>query len=144
MPDDAFISFRYAENLATGSGPVFNPGERVEGYTSFLWVLVLAGSRALGLDTAAAARTLGSVFAALTVLLVLNGHRLCPRIDEKICLAAAVMLGSCGVFTPWAMSGMEVTLFTFLLLLATLLCLSLGPWHSNPSRGRSSCRMRRA
>src|SRR5262245_7083765 len=29
--DDAFITFRYAENLAEGAGPVFNPGERVEG-----------------------------------------------------------------------------------------------------------------
>ena len=35
--DDAFISFRYAENWARGLGVVFNPGERVEGYTNFLW-----------------------------------------------------------------------------------------------------------
>jgi tetratricopeptide (TPR) repeat protein len=33
--DDAFISFRYAPNL----GLVFDPGERVEGYTNLLWVL---------------------------------------------------------------------------------------------------------
>ena len=45
--DDAFISFRYARNLATGHGLVFNPGfERVEGYTNFLWVLMLAGAAA--------------------------------------------------------------------------------------------------
>jgi hypothetical protein len=40
--DDAFISFRYAENLAGGLGLVFNAGERVEGYTNFLWTLLLA------------------------------------------------------------------------------------------------------
>ena len=40
--DDAFISFRYARNLMEGHGLVFNPGERVEGYTNFLWVLELA------------------------------------------------------------------------------------------------------
>lgn len=40
--DDAFITFRYARNLAEGLGPVFNPGEFVEGYTNFLWVLVTA------------------------------------------------------------------------------------------------------
>ena len=41
--DDAFISFRYAHNLAAGHGLVFNPGfARVEGYTNFLWVVVLA------------------------------------------------------------------------------------------------------
>ena len=32
--DDAFITFRYAQNLATGNGLVFNPGEPVMGSTS--------------------------------------------------------------------------------------------------------------
>ena len=40
--DDAFISFRYVRNLLDGHGLVFNPGERVEGYSNFLWVMVLA------------------------------------------------------------------------------------------------------
>jgi len=43
LTDDAFIAFRYARNLRDGYGLVFNPGfERVEGYTNFLWVLILA------------------------------------------------------------------------------------------------------
>src|SRR5262245_49032609 len=37
LADDAFISFRYARNWAEGQGLVWNPGERVEGYTNFLW-----------------------------------------------------------------------------------------------------------
>ncbi len=41
--DDAFISFRYVRNLLEGHGLVFNPGEHVEGYSNFLWVLELAG-----------------------------------------------------------------------------------------------------
>ena len=40
--DDAFISFRYVRNLLSGHGLVFNPGEYVEGYTNFLWILELA------------------------------------------------------------------------------------------------------
>lgn len=39
--DEAFISFRYARNWAEGHGPVFNQGERVEGYTNFLTVALL-------------------------------------------------------------------------------------------------------
>jgi arabinofuranosyltransferase len=39
--DDAFISFRYANNLSKGLGPVFNEGEKVEGYTNFLWTYML-------------------------------------------------------------------------------------------------------
>lgn len=41
--DDAFISFRYARNLLEGHGLVWNVGERVEGYTNFLWTLLVAG-----------------------------------------------------------------------------------------------------
>ena len=41
--EDAFITFRYALNLATGKGVVFNPGEHVEGYSNFLFLVVLAG-----------------------------------------------------------------------------------------------------
>ncbi len=40
--DDAFITFRYSLHLGEGFGPVYNPGEFVEGYTSFLWMLFAA------------------------------------------------------------------------------------------------------
>src|SRR5207249_10253554 len=60
--DDAFISFRYAANLAGGRGLVFNEGERVEGYTDFLWVVLLAACRFLGADIAAASQALGLLF----------------------------------------------------------------------------------
>ena len=39
--DDAYISFQYAKNWVAGHGVVFNPGERVEGYTNFLWVALM-------------------------------------------------------------------------------------------------------
>lgn len=40
IQDDAYISFRYANNLVQGRGLVYNPGDRVEGYTNFLWTLI--------------------------------------------------------------------------------------------------------
>lgn len=46
--DDSYIGFRFAENIAKGLGAVFNAGQRVEGYTSFLWVVLLAGAARLG------------------------------------------------------------------------------------------------
>jgi hypothetical protein len=52
--DDAFISFRYARNLAEGHGLVFNVGERVEGYTNFLWTVLFAPLIKLGIDPAQA------------------------------------------------------------------------------------------
>ncbi|HMJ10771.1 MAG TPA: hypothetical protein VK524_05155, partial [Polyangiaceae bacterium] len=66
--DDAFISFRYAQNLVHGRGLVFNVGERVEGYTNFLWVLVLAGAGRLGFDIVRCATVLGIVFGAAAVV----------------------------------------------------------------------------
>src|SRR5438552_142444 len=51
--DDAFISLRYARNLAKGHGIVFNAGERVEGYTNFLWVVILAAPFLLRVDPVA-------------------------------------------------------------------------------------------
>ena len=47
--EDAYITFRYAWNLAEGSGFAFNPGERVLGTTTPLQTLLLAAlGRAVG------------------------------------------------------------------------------------------------
>src|SRR5438132_13216717 len=65
--DDAFINFRFAENLAAGLGPVFNAGERVEGYTTPAWVFLLAGLHRLGAPLLGTAHVLGIAAAATTV-----------------------------------------------------------------------------
>jgi hypothetical protein len=39
--DDAYITFRYARNLAGGLGLVYTPGESVLGTTAPLWALFL-------------------------------------------------------------------------------------------------------
>jgi hypothetical protein len=48
--DDSFISFRYAKNLVDGHGLTFNIDERVEGYSNFLWVMLLAFGYKLGIQ----------------------------------------------------------------------------------------------
>src|SRR5260370_7749062 len=49
--DDAYITFRYAANLARGLGLVFNPSEHVLGTTSPLFTVILAGvGRLVGLQ----------------------------------------------------------------------------------------------
>ena len=66
--DDAFISFRYVRNLLAGHGLVFNPGEYVEGYSNFLWVLELAAVwGALGVPPEQAAPWLSAACTAATV-----------------------------------------------------------------------------
>ena len=57
--DDTYIFLRYARNLADGNGPVFNVGERVEGFSSPLWTILLGLAGFLGADLEMAARVLG-------------------------------------------------------------------------------------
>jgi hypothetical protein len=66
--DDAYIAFRYAQNLARGRGLVFNPDERVWGFSSPLHTLLLGILAALGIDIPAAAAVLGFLAMALTAL----------------------------------------------------------------------------
>lgn len=118
LQDDAYISFRYARNWVEGYGLVFNPGERVEGYSNFLFVVGLAAAHAIaGLDLVRSANALGLLFAAAT--LGLTG-----RFATELCagrrsagLAAALLLAGSGAFAGWGRSGLETTLFTFLVLL---------------------------
>lgn len=65
--DDAFVSFRYAEQWLAGHGLVFNPGERVEGYSNPLWVWLLAALGWCGLDLPRTAQWLGALAFAATV-----------------------------------------------------------------------------
>lgn len=53
--DDAFITFRYVKNWTHGYGLVYNIGERVEGYSNFLWILLLAPFASLGIELVAVA-----------------------------------------------------------------------------------------
>jgi hypothetical protein len=57
--DDAYISLRYVQHALAGDGLVFNPGERVEGFTNLGHVLLIALLGRLGLDLEIAARALG-------------------------------------------------------------------------------------
>jgi hypothetical protein len=68
--DDAYITFRYAENLAAGRGLVFNPEGKVLGTTSPLLAGGLAAFRVLGVEIPAAARWIGIAGVAATAALV--------------------------------------------------------------------------
>src|ERR1051326_5617966 len=68
--DDAYISFRYADNLVHGLGLVFNAGERVEGYSNFLWTLWCAVGIGLGYPAESWANVSGLLCFAVTIALL--------------------------------------------------------------------------
>src|SRR5262245_37420185 len=73
VAEDAFITFRYARNLAEGAGFVFNRGmPPVEGYSDFLWVLAVTPFEALHLPTRYLVHLL-TVPCAVAVLWVARG-----------------------------------------------------------------------
>ncbi|MFH1418587.1 MAG: hypothetical protein ABII12_09930 [Planctomycetota bacterium] len=57
--DDAYITFRYARNLVEGHGAVFNVGQRVEGFSSPLWLGAAAVAESLHLPVEHATKALG-------------------------------------------------------------------------------------
>jgi hypothetical protein len=119
LGDDAFISFRYARHLASGEGLTWNPGERVEGYTNFLWVVLIAGAMRLGLQPEVVAPTLGIAAGALVVGgLAAFTARLTPPAG-LLSLVPTAFLASSRTFTAWCTGGLETMLFTLLVCSAT-------------------------
>ncbi len=106
--DDAFITFRHVVHCLSGHGPVFNVGERVQGFTHPLWFLLLLAGAAL-FDVYAVAVTLGLVLTAALVALLVRLYR--GRRQALLALAAAViiLLGS-RAFVEYQTSGLETSL----------------------------------
>ncbi|HNW60085.1 MAG TPA: hypothetical protein PKI62_10455 [bacterium] len=118
--DDAFITYRYARNWVEGHGLVFNPGERVEGYSNLLWVLILAPFIAAGLDVEVVSKLLGlgcAIGALLAAMRMLRHHF---QASTRIVLFFGLWLASCTGFVYYAISGLETLLYTLLLLLLVL------------------------
>jgi len=113
--DDAFISFRYARNALEGQGLVFNPGERVEGYTNFLWTVMMIPMLASGAEPAQGARALG-LAAALALLVLLWRHeRRSPGAGAGWSgLAAGFLLFWSSSFVCEAVQGLETVFFALL------------------------------
>jgi arabinofuranosyltransferase len=111
--DDAYIGFRYAHNLADGNGLVFNPGERVEGFTNFLWVMLAALPLSIGRDPLPAARLVGLACTLATlVCVVLAARRLSSR--SGLAYAGALLVALSPGSAVWAAGGMETAMFTCL------------------------------
>jgi arabinofuranosyltransferase len=112
--DDAYISYRYARNLARGAGLVFNPGERVEGYSNLLYVLLLAPAcRMVGANAIYPISVgLNLLFAAAAWALF--GRLAAKRLDPPHAAGAALLLALCPALWLWTASGMETPLVLFL------------------------------
>lgn len=112
--DDAYITFRTAENLWRGLGPVWNPGERVQSFTSPLWMFVAAICRGVS----------GEVYFSTLVVSILLATAATGAIGFRIRrdpLPAALVvagLSASAAVIDYATSGLENPLLYLLLILA--------------------------
>ncbi len=133
LTDDAYIAFRYISNRHMGWGYTWNPPPflPVEGYTSFLWILLLDGVwTVLNVEPPDAANFVSLAFSVIS--LFINAAMLitvCNQRGKERTLPVFLGLVMIGIvvnrtFLMWTSSGLETALFNCLIhawLLAALL-----------------------
>jgi hypothetical protein len=138
--DDTFIHLQYGRQIGEGEWFKYNDGDPVStGASSFLYVLLLGGAHFMGVS---GGNLLGFAIilgAGLFVLAVLLGYELGRRLaGERAGLWSGALIAANGAFAWGATSGMEVALFS-VLILATLLAfareLSTGRFLLTPFLG---------
>ncbi|MFC2029913.1 hypothetical protein ACFLWA_04195 [Chloroflexota bacterium] len=110
--DDAFVTFRYAQNLASGQGFTYNPGRPILSTTAPLFALVLAGGAVFWSNLPAMANTLSAlaIWVAAVLVFVLGRREGTPWIGA----VASLLL----VVHPllWLSLGLETSVFLALAL----------------------------
>ncbi len=145
IQDDTYITLRYVRNFVMGHGLVFNIGERVEGYTCFLWVMILSIAAILRFNIENVSQHLSVFFGLLSLfmtfafykMIVIQQHgtdkeKPSERRNSWFTLAPVLFLVFSGPFSFWSVSGMESSLFTFLLVTGLFFHMQK-PWRTRPS-----------
>jgi len=115
--DDAYITFRYARNISQGQGFSYNPGEHVQGTTTPLYTLLLAG-----LATLLGAQHLVWISFIIALLADVLNTWLMFRLASRLLGSNMAGLLVAGVFMVQPMrlnvagGGMETSLFILFLL----------------------------
>jgi arabinofuranosyltransferase len=118
ITDDAYISFVYARNFAEHRELVFNLGQYVEGYTNFLWTLLLGLGMLVDIPPELSAKILGAVFAVVTLFVT------CTTVERALGrktpwgAVPALLLAASSGYACWTSGGLETQLFTMLCVIA--------------------------
>ena len=116
--DDAGITFAYARSLATGAGPVLQPGApAVEGYSDPAWLALLVAAHRLGLfdhgtwfgvpDLVALPKLLGWLCGVGVFLCFLAAARAVSDRPVVVATVAGVVTAVIPSFAIWTTSGLE-------------------------------------
>ena len=137
LNDDAMISMRYAHNLARGEGLVWNPGERVEGFSNPLWTLYMALWHLLPIPASKMSLPIqitGMLLLAANLVFV---RKIALQVtkSEWIALSAVFLTAFYGPLNNWGLLGMEVSALVLILSIAlwqTLRASASGEFNRRP------------
>jgi len=122
VTDDAYISFVYSRNLAEHGELSFNLGDPVEGYTNFLWTVLLAVPMWLGIPPELSSRAFGVGFAIATLVVAFRLTERLLRTDDappsRWAYLPPLLLALSSGYACWSSGGLETQLFTFLVTYA--------------------------
>ncbi len=107
--DDPFITYRYAHNLATGNGLVYNLGDRILSTTTPLYAMLLAIFKVVGLDIPWVSNTiscfsLGAGAWALWALLQRWGWSFAAGVALVMYPLSSLLLVTIGLETPFSLA----------------------------------------
>lgn len=124
IQDDAYISFRYAENYANGLGMIFNIGDKVEGYTNFLWTYLLGTSISIGLQPEIMCLAFGMLSLIIVYLLF---YQLSSKVlnKKKLTVWASASLFLNYSFSSYVTGGLETQAQLLLMILTFYLTTTL-------------------
>ena len=116
LGDDIFIGLRYVQNFLDGNGLVYNKGEKVEGFTDFLWIMLISFFSWLKCNPLNTVQTLGilSAVGTLTIFSVIV-YKISSRLAIFIVPFVTIALALNYDFNTWSTSGLEASFFSFLL-----------------------------
>lgn len=112
--EDAYITFRYIENWVNGHGLVYNLGDKVEGFTHPLWLLLVALPTFLGANVRASALILSLLISLLALAVILWRDRSENNAPLVFPLAAVLLLSHTG-YRDFSVSGLEFPLVVLLM-----------------------------
>ncbi|HET9136089.1 MAG TPA: hypothetical protein VFO76_05575 [Candidatus Kapabacteria bacterium] len=117
VSDDSFITFRYVKNFVDGNGIVYNIGERIEGYTHFLWLLILSFTKLIGFDPVIASMWIGvACFALLLTIYLRISYK--EQTSSSYLPLVAILLALNYDMLVWVTGGLETSLYTLLISVA--------------------------
>ena len=115
--DDAYITYRIAENIASGKGFVYNAGEKLQSSTTPAYTLLLSLLPRAGVDVPRGSFVINALAGmAAAMLLFLAVRRICG--DGRAALAGALLFAVYPGSVVYSIAGMETPVFELFLIAA--------------------------